>query len=189
MAFKILLPHFRLAFANARQFDVFGLAGKPGGTNACVADLGLGGKWLDLRAREHFIATCGGRHTSQFKGLNKWISQRVDLLNRGFVDVGGHPTRITLGHRFLECLVTRNFEQGRYRLVYWFTDHLENSPLIRLTPREADVLHWLRDGKSNARIATILGMTPDTVKFHLKSIYRKLGVENRTAAATHDFQI
>lgn len=52
-----------------------------------------------------------------------------------------------------------------------------------LTPREADVLHWLMQGKSNAEIARILSLAEKTVKKHLERIYGKLGVENRTAAA------
>src|SRR5439155_21443848 len=56
----------------------------------------------------------------------------------------------------------------------------------RLTPRECDVLHWLARGKSNAEIAAILGLKPDTVSKHLERIYPKLGVENRAAAISFD---
>lgn len=54
----------------------------------------------------------------------------------------------------------------------------------RLTPREIEVLRWLAEGKSNPEIATILGVSAGTVKLHVQSILAKLGVENRTAAAT-----
>ena len=46
----------------------------------------------------------------------------------------------------------------------------------------AEVLHWIADGKSNAEIATILGIAAGTVKQHVEHILAKLGVENRTAA-------
>jgi DNA-binding CsgD family transcriptional regulator len=52
-----------------------------------------------------------------------------------------------------------------------------------LTPREAEVLAWIAQGKSNADIATILSASPRTVQKHLEHIFRKLGVESRTAAA------
>lgn len=52
-----------------------------------------------------------------------------------------------------------------------------------LTRRELDVLGWVAQGKTNAETATILGVAPGTVKIHLERIYRKLGVENRTAAS------
>lgn len=52
-----------------------------------------------------------------------------------------------------------------------------------LTEREADVLYWVAQGKTNAEAAGILNIAPGTVKVHLERIYQKLGVENRTAAA------
>ena len=53
-----------------------------------------------------------------------------------------------------------------------------------LTLREREVLCWLARGKSNAEIGTILGISSATVGKHLEHIYPKLGVENRTAAAS-----
>jgi DNA-binding CsgD family transcriptional regulator len=51
-----------------------------------------------------------------------------------------------------------------------------------LTAREREVLLWLTRGKSNAEIATILGIKVATVSKHLERIYPKLGVESRSAA-------
>jgi DNA-binding CsgD family transcriptional regulator len=53
-----------------------------------------------------------------------------------------------------------------------------------LTPREREVVCWLARGKSNAEIGAILGISSATVGKHLEHIYPKLGVENRTAAAS-----
>jgi DNA-binding NarL/FixJ family response regulator len=54
---------------------------------------------------------------------------------------------------------------------------------LGLTPREAEFLFWLAQGKTNPEIGTITGVQLTTVKKHLESIYLKLGVENRTTAA------
>lgn len=51
-----------------------------------------------------------------------------------------------------------------------------------LTGREREVLDWLSQGKSNAEIGIILGISAHTVKHHLEKIFAKLGVENRHAA-------
>jgi DNA-binding CsgD family transcriptional regulator len=56
--------------------------------------------------------------------------------------------------------------------------------LFRLTQREAEVLHWVIQGKTNRDIGAILGMSPRTVNKHLEHVFEKLGVETRTAAAT-----
>ena len=56
--------------------------------------------------------------------------------------------------------------------------------LSQLTPRENEILFWIARGKSNSEIANILEIKPATVGKHLEHIYPKLGVENRTAAAS-----
>jgi DNA-binding NarL/FixJ family response regulator len=65
-------------------------------------------------------------------------------------------------------------------------DFSSHEPLIAalgVTPREAEVLLWVAQGKSNADVATILGMSEKTVKQHMGNIFAKLGLENRNAAA------
>lgn len=53
---------------------------------------------------------------------------------------------------------------------------------LGLTPREAEILFWVTQGKSNPEIAIILAMQLVTVKKHVQNVLQKLGVENRTAA-------
>ncbi|MBA2567102.1 MAG: response regulator transcription factor [Thermoleophilaceae bacterium] len=48
-----------------------------------------------------------------------------------------------------------------------------------LTPREADVLELLQDGRTNAAIAHELSIGIETVRTHARNIYRKLGVASR----------
>lgn len=55
--------------------------------------------------------------------------------------------------------------------------------LARLSEREREVLHWVAEGRSNARIADELGIRPGTVKRHLENLYAKLGVEGRREAS------
>jgi LuxR family maltose regulon positive regulatory protein len=52
-----------------------------------------------------------------------------------------------------------------------------------LSVRERDVLKLVAQGQSNKRIARELGVAPDTIKYHLKSVFFKLGVVNRAQAA------
>jgi DNA-binding CsgD family transcriptional regulator len=51
-----------------------------------------------------------------------------------------------------------------------------------LTARETEVLSQASLGNTNAEVAAALGITTHAVKFHLASIFRKLGVKNRTEA-------
>jgi len=54
---------------------------------------------------------------------------------------------------------------------------------VTLTERERQVLFWMQKGFSNKMIAQEIGVTVATIKVHSKSLYRKIGVENRTQAA------
>ena len=54
---------------------------------------------------------------------------------------------------------------------------------LPITERESEVLLWIAHGKTNREIGTILSMSPRTANKHLEQIFRKLNVENRTAAA------
>ena len=59
----------------------------------------------------------------------------------------------------------------------------DEEPLIEaLTPRETQVLELVADGLSNKAIASALGVSDETVKFHLAAVFGKLGASNRTDA-------
>jgi DNA-binding CsgD family transcriptional regulator len=53
---------------------------------------------------------------------------------------------------------------------------------VQLTVREREVLAWVARGKTNAEIARLLWLAPNTVRKHLENVYAKLGVNTRTAA-------
>jgi DNA-binding CsgD family transcriptional regulator len=56
------------------------------------------------------------------------------------------------------------------------------APARPLSAREAEIVGWLREGKSNEEMAQLLGISALTVKNHLQRIYRLLGVGNRAHA-------
>ncbi len=60
---------------------------------------------------------------------------------------------------------------------------------LGLTRREAEVLLWVAQGKSNADIAVILGMAEATVKRHLTNLFEKLGLESRNAATFRALEV
>jgi len=57
-----------------------------------------------------------------------------------------------------------------------------------LSDREAEIVSHLADGASNKLIARRLGLTENTIKFHLKKVYAKLGVSTRRQAVAHALQ-
>jgi DNA-binding NarL/FixJ family response regulator len=113
--------------------------------------------------------------------------ERTDIrlgMNSGADDylVKPVPIRDLLGA--IEARLKRRQEQtGKTRPA--LPDFTSPVPLefLGLTPKEAEVLLWIAQGKSNADTATLLGSAEGTVKKHVEHILQKLGVENRGAAA------
>jgi DNA-binding NarL/FixJ family response regulator len=86
-------------------------------------------------------------------------------------------------------LLHRFMEKGNDALtvLYLIEEHAPPGPVeltkLGLTPRQAEVLYWIAQGKTNAEIAIILGTSPRTVEKHVEQLLERLQVENRVAAA------
>lgn len=70
-----------------------------------------------------------------------------------------------------------------YILAAVRTSGLDDTPTVEsLTPREIEVLELVAEGLPNKAVAARLGISDQTVKFHLTSVSGKLGAMNRTDA-------
>lgn len=77
----------------------------------------------------------------------------------------------------------RTPESGRE----WSSLPLESR--LGLTPREAEVLLWVAQGKTNPEVGVILGIRSHTVRTHLERVFAKLGVETRHAAGVYAMEV
>ena len=71
---------------------------------------------------------------------------------------------------------------GRVSFPYVDMEAATKDPLDVLTVRERELLAALADGWSNLQIAARIGISRNTVKYHLKNLYDKLNVNNRAMA-------
>ena len=62
------------------------------------------------------------------------------------------------------------------------SDLMNAEEMPTLSPRQTEVLHHLSRGITSREIATILGISEDGVKFHIRAIFAKLGAANRAEA-------
>jgi DNA-binding CsgD family transcriptional regulator len=117
--------------------------------------------------------------------LLSWIKdRRRDLAEGRVIARRARPLLLQRGPRLLRISLTRTIDGEKEVLAFsGFMDGIVQGPRD-LTAREKEVLHWIGQGKTNAEIALILGISPHTVKKHVEHLLAKLGVENRVALAT-----
>jgi DNA-binding NarL/FixJ family response regulator len=99
---------------------------------------------------------------------------------------GGAKAYLLKGMTSEELITTiREVHAGRSHIPAAIAERLaERMGTEDLTPRESQVLEQIVAGKSNKDIATELTITEATVKTHINTLLGKLGVEDRTQAAT-----
>lgn len=106
-----------------------------------------------------------------------------------YVNAEGRPS----GRALLFCDVTSERsvqveltqEVARRLLDLTAGPELDSPPAAALTAQELRVLRLLGAGRRNEEIADALGVARSTIRSHLKSVYRKLGVSSRAEAVSH----
>lgn len=180
---EFLIPHLEQAFHNARIADeIEGGHHRHGGT---LLPLDEHGRPEEIPRGLHGvferffgIGSTGSRHLPV--ALVSWIAEVRQRLDRGALELQTQPFSIRrVGHHLEARLARRRWTRG-YQLVLTVREHGDS---VRITQREREVWFWVHEGKTNEEIAGILGIGLTTVKTHVKQLLRKLGVENRTAAA------
>lgn len=83
-----------------------------------------------------------------------------------------------------EALLETAVSVASGRMVFPFVDvrTLNQNPLKMLTGKESELLEAMAGGATNAELAETLGVSVNTIKFHLRNIYEKLDVRNRSQA-------
>ena len=98
------------------------------------------------------------------------LSAGVQALHEGLLVGAPH---------LMEAVFSASFpSKERQELGHW------EGPQEPLTQRESEVLQLLAQGLANKQIAVSLGISEHTVKFHVSSIYSKLGASSRTEAVS-----
>jgi DNA-binding response OmpR family regulator/DNA-binding CsgD family transcriptional regulator len=121
-------------------------------------------------------------------GLCDWVRERVTCLAGAPAPEGSDTWTCVTGTQRLHCSLHPASAEDEWLVVLTESNNgaaIEALALqFRLTAREAEVLYWVAQGKTNRDIGDILGTRPKTITKHLEHVFEKLGVETRTAAAS-----
>lgn len=114
---------------------------------------------------KHLPAHTPGRLPAELRAGEKFTGPAGTLLLRRFRGDGSDPLTVLQ-------MAEESAPPGPAELV-----------ALGLTPRQAEVLYWIAQGKTNGETAVILGTSPRTIDKHVEQLLERLGVENRLAAA------
>jgi len=123
------------------------------------------------------------------ESLWMWVKEQEGLVRKR-PDSPLPPSRLIL-EREGKRLVVRLASEF-YRILLLREERLPATTLqsaANLSSREAQVLQWVSQGKTNKEIGAILELSPRTVQKHLEHVYQKMGVESRTGAAAKAYEI
>jgi len=181
MVFRMLRPHFAQAFKNAAMAEGAGLVHTPSGS-CWMIPLDMNGRIVEGEGDAHtMLSTRFGTAGDFPEPVERWLADHVRRLNQGWLETRLAP--MTYQHRsaLWQFTLFRNFESAGYILSARLQQPVARS--TQLSAREAEIMNWVTQGKTNDEIAMILGLSLNTVKTHLKRLFIKLGVENRTSAS------
>ncbi|MFL6622724.1 MAG: response regulator transcription factor [Sulfurifustis sp.] len=107
----------------------------------------------------------------------------VDAGTFAYFSFSGIPQRLDARHLHLLWLLVPYMRDALRRMPETTASQvIDFHQRPRLTAREAEVVRWLRKGKTNREIARILKVSDKTIKTHLQRLYDKLNVRNRMEA-------
>jgi len=190
---NLLCPHVHQALQNATllaEIQERIAISNPGASDGVIAVNIEHGKVRGLSAnvgrilRKHFGTDSGGNGNVP-ENLHRWLcAQQLGMASAtDAVNAPAGPLVIQSAGGSLTARVAQS-QPGETIVILEHAEvgHEVESKAAELTPREREVLHWIREGKRNSEIGTILGLSVRTVGKHLEHVFRKLGVETRTAA-------
>lgn len=139
---------------------------------------------VDGRGEDDALALLTARDSAVVVLTNPIPQSYVDdLRNIGVVGLASRTAGMRDISNVLLAAARREFHCGigvkRPRTV----KRLDDDAVVRITEREAEIIHLVGAGSTNREIAQLLHVAESTVKFHVSNLIRKLGADRRTGLA------
>jgi two-component system nitrate/nitrite response regulator NarP len=180
----IVQSGLRAMFENDQRFHVVAVAADGERFMEAVDrlsfDIGIIGWEMPYLSGSAVLRTLRGREDAP-RVVVYTGSQELDIPRQAMaLGAAGFCHKSDPPERLVETVLT--VAQGRMAFPYVDVRLLELNPLAGLTDREREILAALAQGMTNQQLADTLKISLNTVKFHLKNLYGKLGVDNRAQA-------
>jgi len=191
----ILQPHLAQTYRNLAFFEGVQQAFAAGGQAIVSLDRSGRVRYASDAARRLLIAYLGNAPNLDRElpeAIRTWV--RHELARQEIGDDVPPPADTLVIEGLIGQLVVRFLpagdlvDDGLLLLEERAVPDSRNLRALGLSPREAEVLTLVSQGKSDAAVADVLVVSQRTVQKHLERIYDKLGVRTRTAAAALAFQ-
>lgn len=144
-------------------------------------------RWFMLHDTDEFFP-----HITLESNLKLILNEHKTILVYGNNDMGGKNTclyvflsknpGIKIDHYVIGMVMP--YLDAAIRRISGIVSLESEDDFMLLSKREREIMHWVNSGKTNYEIGEILNISYNTVKNHLKIIFKKLNVVSRTQAAT-----
>jgi ATP/maltotriose-dependent transcriptional regulator MalT len=158
--------------------------GTPGGVACDLIVVSTLGEVLEAEKAAHWFfgktleRAPGAEHYALPPLVRSWLAaQLVPDTKTMPLEIENHNSRQVVS--LARCAEGRCFLLLREESTKISIERLQS---LGLTEREAEVMHWVCEGRTNPEIAEALGVTLHTVNRHVEHIFKKLGVDNRQKA-------
>lgn len=194
LALSLLAPHLVNAIRNAFAYQRLDFALE---TEACgIVSINSKGKpvFVSEFARQLFDSYFTGEKRGADllpETISSWLKETNPAIRTDEFVMPPPPLKIA-GQKG-ELVVRRAYNKTMREVTLLLEEKRFSSPKmfesLQLTRREAEILFWVTQGKSDEVIATLCGISLRTVHKHVENIYTKLGVETRTGAMLRALEI
>jgi DNA-binding NarL/FixJ family response regulator len=150
-----------------------------------VQTVASGRRWLSLKIADILLADFVHRvpldEAASLPGLDQTERELLQLLYAG-KDAKTIAARLNMSGRKAESFRQQIVLDLIVPRLLRMREDQRSALTVSLTSREKEILTWIKDGKSTGEISTVLDISQDTVKYHVKNIFQKLNATSRTQA-------
>jgi two-component sensor histidine kinase len=182
----ILGPDYSIMYANKAAVDIFCI--KTNGSDSSC--------YKQIHKIDQPPAECYCGHYSSDIQISRVFEPSAKMIFRCIripISLNGDKAASILLYKKIDTLQNMSSVSGNemapvvVKESKWI-DSPDRSIFLNLTEKENEVLSWIKKGKPTAEISALMDISDNTVNFHIKNIFNKLGADNRAHAVSLSYK-